>query len=316
MTPWPTLYQMLAMTDAELSAVDPVAMNLIVASGLPALADLDIGHYVRLADAWADDLRRRMPALEAEFHKAPQDWRHDLAFFRLGLVCWYMDIVLGIAYKEDHRNLTRVRYTDPSDLFLNGIMDTGRGTCGNMSMLNVALGRRIGLPVSLACVGSHYMCRYDDGIIIHNIETTNTGNGGFASASDEEVMAKRNLPQLAQDCGSDLRSVTPREMLGIFVGLRARHLENINKFPEAESDYLLARYLFPQNRRLYIGLNLISVQCSMERFEPHEIGHPIDVAAWLQDLIRVAPWKRMQKLQRQENHNGHCVDAVIVDVFR
>jgi regulator of sirC expression with transglutaminase-like and TPR domain len=75
------------------------------------------------------------------------------------LVCWYIDVVLGVAYREDQREAKRILYTDPTDLFINGVMDTARGTCGNMALLHVVLGRRIGLPVSLACVGSHFICR-------------------------------------------------------------------------------------------------------------------------------------------------------------
>ena len=26
-----------------------------------------------------------------EFHASPGDWKGDLAFFRLGLLCWFLD---------------------------------------------------------------------------------------------------------------------------------------------------------------------------------------------------------------------------------
>ena len=76
---------LLALSNEELGKVDPVVMNLLVATGIPALADLNISHYVRVANEWADDLRARMLGFEAEFDKAPQDWRNDSYFFRLGL---------------------------------------------------------------------------------------------------------------------------------------------------------------------------------------------------------------------------------------
>jgi hypothetical protein len=102
------------------------------------------------------------------------------------------------------------------------------GTCGNMAALHVALGWRLGWPLSLACAGSHYICRYDDGKKVFNIEATVYGDGGgFSSPPDEHYIQKHKLPKLALDCGSDLRSVTPLKMLALFLGLRARHLENI-----------------------------------------------------------------------------------------
>ena len=315
---WPSIGQFLSLSNEELGKVNPVVMNLVVAKGIPALADLDISRYVQLSNEWADDLRARMPALEAQFYRTPQHWKNDIDFFRLGLVCWYVDKILGIAYREDQRNVTQIVYTDPTDLFVNGVVDTRRGTCGNISLLNVVLGQRIGLPVSLACVGSHFLCRFDNGIKTINIETTDTGRGGFASDPDECILDRFNSPLKAKECGSDLRAVTPREMLGLFLGLRARHLENTNRLTDAEPDYLLARYLFPQNRGLYIAQNQISIQCSMDLFEPHEKGHPMELACWLQDVVRIAPWKQklIQKPQKQkEKCNGTHVDALFQEVF-
>ncbi len=122
-----------------------------------------------------------MPGAERVFRKTPQDWKNDVNFFRFGVLCCYLEHEAGIAYKEDQRNVTAVWYTDPSDLFLNGVMDTRRGTCANMAALHVAIGRRLGWPVSLACARSHFICRYDDGKVTHNIETTQAGYGGFKS---------------------------------------------------------------------------------------------------------------------------------------
>ena len=263
-----------------------------------------------------------MLGFEAEFDKAPQDWRNDVDFFRLGLVCWYVDVVLGIAFREDQRNVSRILYTDPADLFLNGVMDTRRGTCGNLAVLHVVLGRRVGLPVSLAPVGSHFLCRFDDGKKTINIETTETGRGGFSSQTDEYLLEKHKVPARAKVCGSDLRAVTAREMLGLFLGFRARHLENTSRTAEAEPDYLLARYLFPRNRQLYIAQNQISVQCSAGLFEPGEKGHPTELASWLQQLVRLAPWSR-KYLQSptctakkpQENRNGNHVQTLFQQIF-
>jgi hypothetical protein len=124
-------------------------------------------------------VRRRLPSAERVFRQTPQDWKNDVNFFRLGVLCGYLEHEAGIAYNEDQRTATAVYYTDPSDLFLNGVMDTRRGTCGNMAALHVAIGRRLGWPVSLACVRSHYICRYDDGQVTHNIEATQAGYGGL-----------------------------------------------------------------------------------------------------------------------------------------
>lgn len=276
---------LVAMDDEQLAVVDPLEMNLLVAKGIPALADLDIAPYRAMLDHAAEVLRQELPGADERFYRNPQAWKNDIRFGRLALMCWYVDEVLGIQYREDQKHLKRVLYTDPSDLFLNGVLDSRRGTCGNMAMVHVALGWRMGWPVSLACVGSHFICRYDDGEVIHNIEATNNTGGGFTSPPDEYYLKQYQLPAKAVRCGSDLRAVTPREMLGLFFGLRARHFENTGRFAEAETDYLLARHLFPQNRYLAIAQHQVSVQNYQDLFEPTEKGHPVELAEWLRQVV-------------------------------
>ncbi|MGH7926306.1 MAG: transglutaminase family protein [Candidatus Binatia bacterium] len=309
--------EVLSLSDEELARVDPIEMNLLVAKGIPRLADLNIPHYQRQADAWAEDIRRRLPALEREFHKTPEDWKNCIRFFRLSIVAWYLDVIVGIAYREDQAHLKRIRYTDPSDLFLNGVMDNLRGTCGNMAALYMAVCWRLGWPVFLATVRSHNICRYEDDEVCYNIDASNIGRGGFSSPSDEFYMTEYNLSRKAIDCGSDLRALSPRETLGIVIGLRARHLENIGLMAEPESDYLLARYLFPQSRVLYDGQMQNSVQYSMDLFEPHEKGHPVELASWLQEVVRMAPWKRKQNSspKDQEITNASDLDLCFTEMF-
>src|SRR5437870_3742950 len=99
---------MVALPSSELANVDPLEMNLLVASGIPRLAHLIIADYQQLADEWAGDVRRRLPTVEIEFDKTPHDWKNDIHFFRLGFLCWYIDEVLGIRYREDQRTVTRI----------------------------------------------------------------------------------------------------------------------------------------------------------------------------------------------------------------
>lgn len=271
-------YELLGLLDAELAQVDPVEMNLLVAKSIPGLAGLEIGHYQRLADKWAEEVRRRLPGAERVFWKTPQKWKNDVNFFRLGVLCGYLEYEADIAYNEDQRDGKEIWYTNPSDLFLNGVMDTRRGTCGNMAALHVAIGWRLGWPVSLACARSHHICRYDDGKVTHNIEATQAGYGGFKSDPDDYLIEKYGLTSKAILSGSDLRAVTPRERLGIFVGFRARHMRDTNNLAEAERDYLLARHLFPSSRCLYFGATWVAIQRSTELFEPDEDGNPSNLA--------------------------------------
>lgn len=283
---------LLAMTPEELDAVDPVAMNLLVAKGIDQLSDLDIAKYQQIVDRWTDDFRSRcLPYWEQFFHESPDDFRNDLRFFRLGMICQYIDLELGIAYQPEHRELVSVLYTNPSELFLNGLIDTKYGTCGNMAALHVAIGWRLDWPVSLACVNSHFICRYDDGDVVYNVESTDTGRGGWSCRTDEEFLRDVHIPPKAIRVGSDLRSLTSREMLGAFVALKARHQQDIGKAQRdevvmlaSEEDWLLSRFLFPKQRLTYKNQLAISAMRGEQLFSSAESGHPISFAQFLTDM--------------------------------
>jgi hypothetical protein len=142
--------------------------------------------------------------------------------------------------------------------------------------------------VSLACVRSHYICRYDDGRVTHNIEATQAGYGGFKSDPDAYLIERYELPPKAISSGSDLRAVSPRELLGIFVGFRGRHMRDTGRADEAERDYLLARHLFPTSRGLYLDATALAVERSVRLFEPGELGSPQSVADWINTQCRAA----------------------------
>ncbi|MEQ9411709.1 MAG: hypothetical protein RIK87_28600 [Fuerstiella sp.] len=283
---------LVAMTEPELASVDPLATNLIVAKDIPSLADLDVAHYQAILNSWTDDFRNRcLPYWEQFFHETPEDFENDIRYFRLGMVCQYLDLEVGISYHPEQRDATSILYTDPSDLFLNGVIDTKFGTCGNMAALHVAIGWRMGWPVSLACVNSHFVCRYDDGKVAYNVESTDTGRGGWSCRTDGQYRADIDIPEQAIRSGSDLRALSARELLGAFVGLRARHTQDVGKHNrdasqmlQSESDWLLSRYLFPNQRITYKNQLAISAMRGETLFKQTEIGHPVSFAAFLQQM--------------------------------
>lgn len=196
----PTLWQLLDLCDADLERADLVAMNLAVARGIPALADIDIGHYVRVVDGWTGQFARWLPGAEQRFHKTPENWKNDIRFYRIGMLAGYLGHYLGLAYIPEQRHLKAVSYTNPSDLFLNGLIDSKRGTCASMPVLHAAMARRLGWPVSLACVHSHFVSRFDDGEVIYNIEATDVDRGAFAEGSDDDYILYADV-QVAPESG-------------------------------------------------------------------------------------------------------------------
>ena len=56
---------------------------------------------------------------------------------------------------------------------------------------------------------------------------------------------------------------------------------------EAKLDYLLARYLFPSNRKLYIDTMAVAIERSGRLFEPGELGSPQSLAGWINTQYRM-----------------------------
>jgi len=287
-----TVAQLMALSDAELEEVDVVEMNIAVAREIPGLEKLDYGHYRRFVDGWTEQFRRWLPDAErGGFYPTPDKYKNDINFFRLGMLAQFLDQSIGVAYVEEQRQAqiearktgrkAEIAYTDSGHLLLHGLIDTKRGTCGTMPVLHVAIGRRLGWPVSLACTGSHFVCRYDDGKVIYNIEATDTGRGGFAEGSDQDYVEKEGISQKAIAVGSDLRRLTASEMLGVFIAARARHFNDTGRSDLAARDYVLAFTQMPNNRKVYIALVGHLVETGERLFAPNEHGHPASLAAYL-----------------------------------
>lgn len=270
-----TLWQLLALDDAELEATDLVEMNLSVAREIPLLEQLDVARYCRIVDEWTERFRKWLPGAVRTFHKTPGKWKNDIRFFRVGMLAGFLGHEIGIRYIEEHKHSKAAHYTNPNELFLNGLIDTKKGSCANMAALHVAMSRKMGWRVSLACVRPHFISRFDDGRVIHNIEATNTDHPGtFCSEEDEYYMKKENLPKRAIECGSDLRSLTAREMMGVFFSLRARHFRDVGNMDCADQDYAMSRALFPKYRYVYINGMIPMLRRGEQLFERGEFGHP------------------------------------------
>lgn len=282
-----TVAQLMALPDAELEKVDIVEMSVAVAREISGCENLDYQHYKQVVDGWASDVSRWMTVAEGNFEKSPQEWRNDINFFRLGLLATYLTRERGVRYHEkysqEQKDGKNSKYEEPGAVLVHGLIDTLRGTCATMPVLHVAIGRRLGWPVSLASVGPHYVCRYDDGKVHYNIEATYTGPG-FVADSDQDYIKNDGLPQKAVTTGSDFRSLTAREMLGVFVGMRARYYWDTKQYDPADRDYALARVLYPSHRYGFRESVRAFVWRGEQLFDPYETGHPATMAQWLASI--------------------------------
>jgi hypothetical protein len=155
----------------------------------------------------------------------------------------------------------------------------------------------MGWPVSLCSTGTHWVSRYDDGKAAYIIECSKIDNSGFFSADPDSYYIERfKLPMRALRCGSELRKLTAREMLGAALARSARHHVDVRKWQRADSDYSLARHLFPNHRQTHMRACATMVKLSANIFEPHETGH---MNSFFEDLCpQMAPdvYERREQL--------------------
>ncbi|MFC1793227.1 tetratricopeptide repeat protein [Planctomycetota bacterium] len=101
--------------------------------------------------------------------------------------------------------------SDPNSLFLHTVMDKKQGYCLSMSVLYLAIGERLGLPLYGVVVPGHFFVRYDDGRVRFNIETTSKGG----NAPDKHYEKKFKVPTL-NGRSIYLKNLTKIQTLGCF----------------------------------------------------------------------------------------------------
>jgi len=94
--------------------------------------------------------------------------------------------------------------------YLNGILDTGKGSCVTVPLLYLTISQRLGYPVYPVRAPYHIFLRYvDPALEQKNIEAT--GGGGYVS--DEEYTAVLQISGKSRKAGAYLKTTTYREFL-------------------------------------------------------------------------------------------------------
>lgn len=100
---------------------------------------------------------------------------------------------------------------DWQDLLLHSVIDRRQGYCLSLSILYLAIGQRLGLPLWGVVVPGHFFVRYDDGRQSFNIEATSKGGVG----DDEHYITKFSVPIDISE-NMYMRKLSNLETLGCF----------------------------------------------------------------------------------------------------
>lgn len=115
---------------------------------------------------------------------------------------------------------------NPEDLFLHTVLDQKRGYCLSLSVLYLAIGERLGLPLYGVVVPGHFFVRYDDGTVRFNIETT----AGGGTAEDDYYRDTFKPP-----AGHNLymTNLNKRQTLGCFFNNLGNSYKSVGQMDQA-----------------------------------------------------------------------------------
>lgn len=97
----------------------------------------------------------------------------DGVMVNVEMKCRYQKQLMRSGAMDDVRSPRFFR--NPDDVFVTGLLKKRLGTCSSFPVLLVALGRRLGYPMSLKVTREHMFCEWNDGVERFNLESNGDG---------------------------------------------------------------------------------------------------------------------------------------------
>lgn len=256
--------QLLAIPPDQLEKVDLARIDLLCAEGLPSSTNLDIEQCLKTLDEWASKVKIETERNYHRFVEHPEKFKNSLGRYRMAVMAAVLCQDLRVHYdpqrekelfennyftnRESYGKAEQQFFSDASDFFLQGLVsDKRHGTCASLPYLYVAIGRRLGYPVSIAGAYTHSYVYYDEGDGKHfNVEATE--DRGFVTPSDDEY---RNPPWGAPPepdyykTHDLLQPLSNKESMGHLLGSRAAVFRSAGQHDEEAKTWEIAARYFP-----------------------------------------------------------------------
>jgi hypothetical protein len=238
-------------SDEQLASLDVAEVNLICAVGLPAgPSPAIIRGCLNKLKSWTALARRFTDSSRDEFFRPdPARYNNSEALFCSATLVAALQRHCGLRYNPT--KIPAEAVFGAADSFIHGALLGEGGTCASMPVVVAAVGRRLGYPIKLVRAArdghGHVFGRWDEpGGEKLNIEAT-APNLGIPDDDDFRTGAWAMTPEM-EKAGLFLKSLTPREELALFLGLRAWHWQLAKNWREAVEPLAWASILSPQNR--------------------------------------------------------------------
>ena len=266
-----SLADLLAAPPEQLKDADIAEMNLLCATGLLGAENLDIDKAFARLDDYAQRVRYWTDQSMWDFRRNPGRFENSEAKFRVLLLISVLQKDFGVHYND--RGDRNCDFSDSRNAFLHGMIDdTNGGTCASMPVMYVAVGRRLGYPMSLVLAKTYIFARWDDGTERFNIEGTNPRFDDHPDSYYREWPYPISDAELKQ--GWYLKPLTPADELAVFLQNRAYCLMDNGRFKEAQLAFARSYQLAPQNP---LGRQQIAYAASPGRpaYRPMPRGVPV-----------------------------------------
>jgi hypothetical protein len=194
--------------------IDLALANWLIAADIPQFHDITREAYFAQLDAMTEHVRQDMASMQKSGWHGMNPNDPDTRCCRF---CSAI-IRLRFAYREEFRHedlmpaQMKALYADADNVFLAGLLRTGRGSCVSMPLIYLVIGQRLGLPVHLVTLGKHYFIRWEEPGYRMNIETTSVEK--ITVTPDDSVYLDIEGMRRDQLTGSELRNLTNREVVG------------------------------------------------------------------------------------------------------
>jgi hypothetical protein len=258
------LAQLLSLPPEQLEKVDLARIDLLLAEGLPSSENLDVEQCLKTLDEWASEVKEETERNYHRFVEHPEKFKNSLGNYRMAVMAAVLCQDLRVHYdpqrekelfennyftqSQSYSKAEQHFFSDASDFFLQGLVSDKRyGTCASMPYLYVAIGRRLGYPVSIAGAYTHNYVYYDEGNGKHfNVEATE--DRGFVTPSDDEY---RNPPWGAPSDPNYyqthdlLQPLSNKESMANLLGSRAAIFRAAGQHDEEAKTWEIAARYFP-----------------------------------------------------------------------
>ena len=242
--PAPSLGEVLFFPLDELRAIPVGYLNLVCATMLPDTVNLDIPACMRTLGEWALQVKQETETRLYQFRRNPAEYNNSEAYFRILMMITVLQCDFGVTYDPECAKTTI--FKSSREGFIHGLL-TGdrRGTCANMPVLYLAVGRLLGYPLYLVAARGHLFCRWQS---LQTGERFNIEASGIGlTVNSDDYYCKWPLPITDAEVyhGIYLRSFDPAEELGCFMATRGHVLQDHGHILDAIVAYSHAHRLSP-----------------------------------------------------------------------